>query len=196
LKELYGSWEESFQLLYSWKEAVLAVMPDSVVEIDVILEDGKYYFSQFFYAFGPCISRFRDGCKHYLSVDSTTLNGRWNGHLASATGVDGHNWMYPVSFGFFQSETVDNWIWFMTQMKKVVGDMTLLAICCTLRATRCTEQLGLALFEPLGAQITSQVADATAEQTPPTSPPPTRKWLVKKITPKKRLRISAQKRQY
>jgi hypothetical protein len=104
-------------------------MPDSVIEIDVILEDGKYYFSRFFCAFGPCISGFRDGCRPYLSVDSTTLNGRWNGHLASATGVDGHNWMYPVCFGFFQAETVDNWIWFMTQLKKVVGDMTLLAIC-------------------------------------------------------------------
>jgi hypothetical protein len=45
LKELYGSWEESFQLLFSWREAVLAKLPDSVVEIDVILEDGKYYFS-------------------------------------------------------------------------------------------------------------------------------------------------------
>jgi hypothetical protein len=72
---------------------------------------------------------FRDGCIPYLSVDSTALNGRWNRHLASATGVDGHNWMYPISFGFFQSQTVDNWIWFMTQLKKVVGDMTLLAIC-------------------------------------------------------------------
>jgi hypothetical protein len=58
-----------------------------------------------------------------------------------------------------------------------------------------TEQLGLVLCEPVDAQITSQVADATTQQTPPTSPPPTRKWLVKKITPKKRPRISAQKNQ-
>jgi hypothetical protein len=96
LKEVYESWEESFQLLFSWRETVLEKMPDSVVEIDVILEDGKYYFSRFFCALGPCISGFRDGCRPYLSVDSTALNGRWNGHLASATGVDGHNWMYHV----------------------------------------------------------------------------------------------------
>jgi hypothetical protein len=76
LKELYGSWEESFQLLFSWREAVLAQMPNSVVEIDVILADGKYYFSRFFCALGPCISGFRDGCRPYLSVDSTALNGR------------------------------------------------------------------------------------------------------------------------
>jgi hypothetical protein len=27
----------------------------------------------------------------YLSIDSTTLNGRWNMYLPLATGVDGHN---------------------------------------------------------------------------------------------------------
>jgi hypothetical protein len=58
------------------------------------------------------------------------------------------------------------------------------------------KQLGLLLGEPVGAQITSQVADATAQQTPPTSPPPIRKWLVKKINPKKRLRISVHKNQH
>jgi hypothetical protein len=47
LKELFGSWEESFKLLFSWREAVLAKEPDSIVEIDVVLEDGKYYFNRF-----------------------------------------------------------------------------------------------------------------------------------------------------
>jgi hypothetical protein len=41
-------------------------------------------------------------------VDSMSLNGRWNMHLASATSVDGHNWMYHVAFGFIQAEIVDN----------------------------------------------------------------------------------------
>jgi hypothetical protein len=40
------------------------------------------------------------GCRPYLSIDSTTLNGRWNGHLPSVTDADGHNWMYPIAFEF------------------------------------------------------------------------------------------------
>jgi hypothetical protein len=47
LKELFGSWEESFKLIFSWREAVLAKAPDSIIEIDVVLEDGKYYFNRF-----------------------------------------------------------------------------------------------------------------------------------------------------
>jgi hypothetical protein len=104
----------SYYSLGGSREAVLAKASDSIVEIDVVLEDGKYYFNHFFCALGPCISGFRDGCTPYLSVDATALNGRWNGQLASSTGVDGHNWMYPLAFGFFQSETVESWIWFMS----------------------------------------------------------------------------------
>ena len=129
LAEVYGSWEESFELLYRWKAEVLKRSSGSVVEIEVLEVDGKVYFHRFFCALKPCIDGFLEGCRPYLSIDSTTLNGRWNGHLASAVAVDGHNWMYPLAFGFIASETEDNWIWFMTQLKKAIGDPPLLAVC-------------------------------------------------------------------
>jgi hypothetical protein len=43
--------------------------------------------------------------------------------------VDGHNWMYPLAYGFMDSETEDNWKWWMAQLHKVVGDLPKLAIC-------------------------------------------------------------------
>jgi hypothetical protein len=55
-----------------------------------------------------------------LSVDATTLNGRWNGHFAAAVAVDGHNWMYQVAYGFIAQETTANWTWFMEQLKKAI----------------------------------------------------------------------------
>ena len=61
------------------------------------------------------------GCRPYISIDSTHLNGQWNGQLPSANGIDGHNWMFPIAFGFFQSETKENWIWFMEQLAKALG---------------------------------------------------------------------------
>ncbi|XP_062201788.1 uncharacterized protein LOC133904333 [Phragmites australis] len=129
LQELYGSWEESFQQLYNWKVEVLKRSPSSVIEIDTKEVDGRVYFHRFFCALGPCIEGFLGGCRPYLSIDSTALSGRWNGHLASACGLDGHNWMYPLAFGFMVSETEDNWTWFMRQLHKAIGDLPLLAIC-------------------------------------------------------------------
>jgi hypothetical protein len=60
-------------------------MPDSMIDIDIYVEDEKLFFRRFFCAFGPCLEGFQKGFRPYLSVDSTTLNGRWNGHLPSAT---------------------------------------------------------------------------------------------------------------
>jgi len=37
-----------FQATVSLKEAVLAKAPDSVIEIDVVVQDGKCYFNRFF----------------------------------------------------------------------------------------------------------------------------------------------------
>jgi hypothetical protein len=55
-------------------------MPGSVVEIDIFEdEDGPVYFHCFFCALKPCIDGFLEGCRPDLSIDATTLNGRWNG---------------------------------------------------------------------------------------------------------------------
>jgi hypothetical protein len=68
LAQLYGSWEESFQLLFRWKKVVLEKMHDSVIEIDLHVEEGKLFFRRVFCAFGPCLEGFCEGCRSYLSV--------------------------------------------------------------------------------------------------------------------------------
>lgn len=87
------------------------------------------HFHRFFCALKPCIDGFLEGCRPYISIDSTALNGSWNGHMAAATGIDGHNWMYPLAFGFIDAEIEDNWVWFMQQLKTAIGDVDPLAIC-------------------------------------------------------------------
>jgi hypothetical protein len=101
LGQLYGTWEDTFQLLFRWKEAMLQKMLDLMIEIDIDEEeDGRLYFKRLFCALGPCLEGFCNGCMSHLSVDSTSLNGRCNDYLPFAAGMDGHNWMFPVAFGF------------------------------------------------------------------------------------------------
>jgi hypothetical protein len=89
--QLYGTWEERFQLLFSWKEAVLEKISDSVIEIELHEEEGQLFFRRLFCAFGSYLQGFHEGCRPYLSVDSTALNGKWNEHLPLVTSVDDHN---------------------------------------------------------------------------------------------------------
>jgi hypothetical protein len=55
-----------------------------------------------------------------LAVDSTFLTGKFKGHLAGASAIDRHNWLYSVALGVFDSETNDNWIWFMSQLREAI----------------------------------------------------------------------------
>jgi hypothetical protein len=84
-----------FCIFYNFKVEVEQKMPGSVVEIDVKKDADDVYFHKFFCCFKPSIDGFLNGCRPFFSIDSTALNGRWNGHLPSATGMDGHNWMFP-----------------------------------------------------------------------------------------------------
>jgi zinc finger SWIM domain-containing protein 3 len=36
--------------------------------------------------------------------------------------------MYPVAFGFFDTETQDNWTWFMENLRKAIRDPLLLVV--------------------------------------------------------------------
>ena len=129
LKQLYGDWDSSFDNLYRFKAQVEVSCPGSLVIIDHHTVNGKIRFRRFFLAFKPCIDGFLNGCRPYLAIDSTFLTGQFKGQLASACAVDGHNWLYPVCIGIFDSETNENWIWFLSQLRQGIGSPPGLAIC-------------------------------------------------------------------
>ncbi|WVZ90494.1 LOW QUALITY PROTEIN: hypothetical protein U9M48_036792 [Paspalum notatum var. saurae] len=111
------------------KAQIESCSPSSSVIIDHHTINGKIRFRRLFFALKPCIEGFLSGCRPYLAIDSTFLTGRFKGQLASASAVDGHNWLYPVAFGVFDSETNDNWIWFMERLREAIGSPRGLAIC-------------------------------------------------------------------
>ena len=121
LDEILGGWEDSFVHVFSWKREVEKRCPGSVVEIEWELVNEKRRFCRMFVALKPCIDGFLNGCRPYLGIDSTVLIAGWKGQLASAIGVDGHNWMFPVAYGVFGSETMENWEWFMKMLHKAIG---------------------------------------------------------------------------
>jgi hypothetical protein len=69
----------------------------------------------------PCIDGFLNGCRPYLAIDSTFFTRRFRGQLACAVAVDGHNGMYPVVVGVFDSKTTENWKWFPERLRDAIG---------------------------------------------------------------------------
>ncbi|XP_044948893.1 uncharacterized protein LOC123398495 [Hordeum vulgare subsp. vulgare] len=107
LDKINGKYEDSFQLLFSWKAEIERKSPGSIVEIELAKINDKYHFSRVFVAFKPCIDGFLAGCRPYIGVDATALNGKYVGQLASTTAVDGHNWLYYVAYAVFDLATAN-----------------------------------------------------------------------------------------
>ena len=76
---LYGSWEESFRMLYNYKAEIEMRSPGSIVKIDTTIIEGEVHFSRLFIALKPYIDGFLNECRSYISIDSTHLNGKWKG---------------------------------------------------------------------------------------------------------------------
>jgi hypothetical protein len=92
LEQIHGKYEESFQLLFNWAAQLEEVSPGSHVEIEVEKVGNKDKFKRIFLALKPCVDGFLAGCRPFVGVDASFLHGKYTGQLASATGVDGHNW--------------------------------------------------------------------------------------------------------
>jgi hypothetical protein len=69
----------------------------------------------------PYVEGFLRDCRPYLAIDSTFLTRKFRGQLCIACAVDRHKWMYPVATRVIDSETNENWIWFMERLKEAIA---------------------------------------------------------------------------
>jgi hypothetical protein len=122
LQQIHGTYEESFQLLFNWARQIEISSPGSIVEIELEKVNKQNRFKRMFVALKPCIDGFLAGCRPFIGVDASSLNGKYLGQLVLATRVDDHNWLYHIAYGIFDIETEDNWTWFMQNLHRAVGD--------------------------------------------------------------------------
>ncbi|KAM0905028.1 hypothetical protein ACQ4PT_017631 [Festuca glaucescens] len=90
MDKLVGKWADSFHLLYTFNAEV-----ERCVEIDrhtvqykvrgVTKEECS---RRAFLSFKACLQGFKDGCRPYLAVDATALNGRFRGQLVATCAID------------------------------------------------------------------------------------------------------------
>ena len=79
LQQIHGKYEDSFNLLFNWKAQMEITSPGSIVEIDVQKCSKKRWFRRIFVALKPCVDGFLAGCRPFIGVDASVLNGKYTG---------------------------------------------------------------------------------------------------------------------
>ncbi|XP_058194215.1 uncharacterized protein LOC131310955 [Rhododendron vialii] len=116
--ELYGDYALSFDLLRWYAEVAKEKNPGSVIDVEYC--DKTNCFRRIFVAFDACIKGF-NYCRPLLALDGTFLKGRYIGTLFGAIGKDGDQGLFPVAFGIADSETDENWLWFLRKLSTILS---------------------------------------------------------------------------
>ena len=60
--------------------------------------------------------------RRVLIIDAAHLKGPYLGTMFLFVAMDGNNNIVPIAFGVGRSETADEWTWFLTMLKRCIGE--------------------------------------------------------------------------
>ncbi|XP_022859737.1 uncharacterized protein LOC111380410 [Olea europaea var. sylvestris] len=116
---LHGTPEDSFQKLSSYCQVLGENNPGTVTHIELDSHDRFHYF---FLAFGASIRGYIQYLRPIVCVDGSHLKGPYKGTLLLTTAQDANKQIYPLAWGIVDSETNRSWMWFMSNLKDLIGD--------------------------------------------------------------------------
>lgn len=117
-EQLQGSYKEAYNQLPSFCEKIMETNPGSLATFTT-KEDSSFH--RLFVAFHASLCGFQQGCRPLLFLDSIALKSKYQGTLLAATAADGDDGVFPVAFAVVDTETDDNWHWFLLQLKSAIS---------------------------------------------------------------------------
>ncbi|XP_068497499.1 uncharacterized protein [Phaseolus vulgaris] len=122
----FGDWEQSYNDLPRWLEAVKESNSGIIVQyiaspcmVDGVQDNSCYTLDRVFWSFKPCIDGF-NFCKPIVQVDGTFLTGRYHGTLLTAIAQDGNRNIFPLPFAIVEGETREALICFFQLLRQYV----------------------------------------------------------------------------
>ncbi|KAK3025033.1 hypothetical protein RJ639_043311 [Escallonia herrerae] len=117
-EQLQGSYKEAYGQLPIFCEKIMETNPGSLATFTT-KDDSSFH--RLFVSFQASLYGFQQGCRPLLFLDSTPLKSKYQGTLLAATAVDGDNGFFPVAFAVVDTESDDNWHWFLLQLKSALS---------------------------------------------------------------------------
>ncbi|XP_022866417.1 uncharacterized protein LOC111386195 [Olea europaea var. sylvestris] len=120
LHMLHGTSGDSFQKLSSYCHVLGESKPGTVTHIEV---DSHNRFHYIFLAFGASIRGYVHYLRLVICVDDSHLKCPYKGNLLLATVQDANKQIYPLAWEIVVgAETNRSWMWFLSNLKDLIGD--------------------------------------------------------------------------
>ncbi|XP_031476140.1 uncharacterized protein LOC116247876 [Nymphaea colorata] len=116
---VHGSYEEGFRLLPAYCEQIRKTNPGSIAL--VVATGSDNHFHRLFISFRASIYGFINGCRPLLELDRAYIKSKYLGTLLCAAAVDGDGSVFPLAFGIVDVESDENWMWFLSELRKLLG---------------------------------------------------------------------------
>ncbi|XP_058102740.1 uncharacterized protein LOC131246535 [Magnolia sinica] len=117
-EQLQGSRAEAYNQLPWLCERIRETNPGSLVTLTTTDESR---FHRFFVSFHASQHGFENGCRPLILLDGTSLRDKCQGTLLAAVSVDGNDGIFPIAFAVVDTESYDNWHWFLSELKLAVS---------------------------------------------------------------------------
>lgn len=122
MASLRGSFEEDYRLLPQYCSQVKRTNPGSLASVCVNSVDNS--FLRLFISYQASIFGFLSGCQPLIGLDRTVLKNKYLGTLLFATGFDGDGELFPLAFGVVDEENDETWMWFLSELHKLLDTNT------------------------------------------------------------------------
>ncbi|KAJ0967547.1 hypothetical protein J5N97_024464 [Dioscorea zingiberensis] len=119
---VHGTLEDGYRLLPAYCEQIRRTNPGSIAL--VYATGSENCFHRLFISYRASIYGFLHACRPLLELDKAQLKGKYLGSLLCASAVDANDTLFPLAFAIVDSETDDNWMWFLSELRKLLGVST------------------------------------------------------------------------
>lgn len=116
---LHGTFEEGYRLLPAYCEQIRRTNPGSIASVAATGQENC--FQRLFISYRASIYGFINACRPLLELDSAQLKGKYLGTLLCAAGVDADDALFPLGIAIVDTESDENWMWFMSELRKLLG---------------------------------------------------------------------------
>lgn len=116
---LHGTFEDGYRFLPAYCEQIRKTNPGSIAT--VVATGQENCFQRLFVSYRASIYGFINACRPLLELDRAHLKGKYLGAILCASAIDADDTLFPLAIAIVDTDSDENWMWFMSELRKLLG---------------------------------------------------------------------------